>query len=166
MDVLHLLDRLEELIGEGFGVPGTGKVMVDRQRLFELFDELRAAIPDSLEHAQEVLSQQDRLLEEARLGAQHLREEAETAYRHKLDEHDLVRAAHAEAEKLVEQGRRQAQDQAAQAHHEAAERLRQTNEYILLQLRRVETTLNTQLSAIQVAIGEMTEPDHVTPKGA
>ncbi|MSQ10244.1 MAG: hypothetical protein EXR52_04480 [Dehalococcoidia bacterium] len=166
MDVLHLLDRLEELIGEGFGVPGTGRVMVDRQRLFELFDELRASIPDSLEHATEVLQQQDRLLEDARMGAQNLREEAEAAYRQKLDQHDLVRAAHAEAERMVDQGRGQAQEQANQAHHEAAERLRQTNEYILLQLRRVETTLDTQLTAIQVAIGEMTEPDRVTPKGA
>lgn len=166
MDVLHLLDRLEELIGEGFGVPGTGKVMVDRQRLFELFDELRASIPDSLEQATDVLKQRDRLLEDARLGAQNLREEAEAAYRQKLDQHDLVRAAHAEAERIVEQGRRQAQEQATQAHHESTERLRQTNEYILLQLRRVETTLDTQLTAIQVAIGEMTEPDRVTPKGA
>ena len=107
MDILHLLDRLEELIGEGFGVPGTGKVLVDRTRLFELFDELRAAIPESVKHAEEVLAQRDTIMEDAHADAQQVRDEADAYRRQKIDQDDLVRAAREEAENIIEQGKRQ-----------------------------------------------------------
>lgn len=155
MDIMHLLDRLEELIGEGFGVPGTGKVLVDRQRLFDLFDELRAAIPEDVHEAEEVLEQRDQLLEDARAAAKRLRDEADAIYRQKLDEHDLVRAAREEAEKIVEQGRQRGEQVLAKAEAEANDRLHQVNDYTLTQLRRLETALSTQMNTIQQAITDL-----------
>ena len=155
MDILHLLDRLEELIGEGFGVPGTGKVLVDRTRLFELFDELRAAIPESVKHAEEVLAQRDTIMEDAH---------ADAHRRQKIDQDDLVRAAREEAENIIEQGKRRGAEEVAKAEAEAAERLRQVNEYTLLQLRRLETSLTSQLGTIQGAIADLTEADRLTPR--
>ncbi len=163
MDILHLLDRLEELIGQGFGVPGTSKAIVDRQRLYELFDELRSAVPDSVQHAEEVLQQRDTLLDEAREAAKRMREEAEAIYHQRLDSHDLVRAAHVEAERILAEGHQQGAEAVARAEAEATERLNQVNDYTLQQLRKLEGSLTSQLSTIQTAMGQLTDPTR-TPR--
>lgn len=139
-------------MSEATSIPLTSKALVDREQLLALVDEMRASIPEDVQHAQEVLQTQDSLLDEARAGAQRIREEAEAAFRQRLDQHDLVRAAHEEAEKTISTSRQQADDLLARAQRESAERHRELNEYILQQLHRLETSLNAQLTAVRTAI--------------
>ena len=59
MDLLHLIDRLEEQIGEARRLPiGTGSV-IDRRRLLDLVDQLRAAVPQQVREAHGVLEKRD-----------------------------------------------------------------------------------------------------------
>ena len=62
---MHLIDRLEELVGEARRLPiGTG-VVIDRRRLLDLVDQLRAAVPVEVREAQEILKRKDDVLAQA-----------------------------------------------------------------------------------------------------
>lgn len=65
MDILHLVDRLEELFNESRPIWLTHNVIVDEDRMLDLIDQMRVAIPDEVKKAQQVLSQRDRLMAQA-----------------------------------------------------------------------------------------------------
>jgi len=49
--ILHLVDRLEELFNESKSLPLTHKVIVDEERMLELIDQMRLAIPEEIKKA-------------------------------------------------------------------------------------------------------------------
>ena len=51
MDLLHLVDRLEELVGAAHRVPMSKKLLLDQQVLLELIDQIRVAIPKEVKEA-------------------------------------------------------------------------------------------------------------------
>ena len=56
MDILQLIDRLEELFNAAKAVPFTHNVVVDEDRMLELIDQMRIAIPEEVKKAQQVLA--------------------------------------------------------------------------------------------------------------
>ena len=55
MDILHLVDRLEELFNESRPIPFTHNVVVDEDRMLDLIDQMRVAIPDQVKKAQKLV---------------------------------------------------------------------------------------------------------------
>ncbi len=62
MDILHLVDRLEELFNESQSVPLTHRVMVDEDRMLDLIDQMRLAIPEEIKKAQQIINQKERII--------------------------------------------------------------------------------------------------------
>ena len=56
MDILHLVDRLEELFNESRPIPFTHSVIVDEDRMLDLIDQMRVAIPDEVKKAQQAIA--------------------------------------------------------------------------------------------------------------
>lgn len=77
MDILHLVDRLEELFNQSRPIPLTHNVIVDEDRFLEIIDQMRISIPDEVKKAQQVLAQRDRVLAQARSEAEIARREAD-----------------------------------------------------------------------------------------
>ena len=65
MDILQLIDRLEELFNESKTIPLTRSVMVDEDKMLDIIDQMRIAIPDEVKKAQQLLGQRDRVLAQA-----------------------------------------------------------------------------------------------------
>ena len=65
MDILQLIDRLEELFYESKSSPLTRNVMVDEDRMLDIIDQMRIAIPEEVKKAQQLLGQRDRVLAQA-----------------------------------------------------------------------------------------------------
>jgi len=65
MDILHLVERLEELFNESFAIPLTNNVIVNEDRMLEIIDQMRISIPDEVKNAQQVIAQRDRVLAQA-----------------------------------------------------------------------------------------------------
>lgn len=65
MDILHLIDRLEELFNESRAIPFTHNVVVDEEKMLDLIDQMRVAIPEEMRKAQQVMTQRDRILAQA-----------------------------------------------------------------------------------------------------
>ena len=65
MDILHLVDRLEELFNESRTVPFTRNAVVDEDKMLDIIDQMRVTIPNEVKQAQQILSQRDRFLAQA-----------------------------------------------------------------------------------------------------
>ena len=65
MDILQLIDRLEELFNQSKNIPLTRNVMVDEDRMLDIIDQMRIAIPEEVKKAQQLLGQRDRVLAQA-----------------------------------------------------------------------------------------------------
>jgi cell division septum initiation protein DivIVA len=109
MDILQLIDRLEELFNDAKAVPFTHNVVVDEDRMLELIDQMRIAIPEEVKKAQQVMAQRDRVMaqaqEEANRTLQLSRDKAE-----QLIERDIiVQDAQRRAEQILAQARADAE---------------------------------------------------------
>lgn len=130
MDILHLVDRLEELFNESKPIWFTHSVVVDEDRMLDLIDQMRVTIPEEIKKSQQLLSQRDRILAQAQEEASRTialaREKAE-----KLVENDpITQAAQIKAEQIV-----------AQAHLDSEQTKRETDNYILHSLTAMESEL-------------------------
>ena len=65
MDILHLVDRLEELFNNSKPIPLTRNVVVDENAFMDIIDQMRISIPDDIKKAQQVIAQKDRILAQA-----------------------------------------------------------------------------------------------------
>ena len=73
MDILHLVDRLEELFNERRSIPFTHNVIVDEDRMLDIIDQMRISIPEEIKKAQQLLAQRDRILAQAQEEAAEVR---------------------------------------------------------------------------------------------
>jgi len=135
MDILHLVDRLEELFNESRPIPLTHNVIVDEDKILDIIDQMRVTIPEEMKKAQQVLTQRDRILaqaqEEANRTLSLAREKSE-----KLVERDPVsQAAKAQADEII-----------VKAFSEAEKARRDADKYVIDTLLRVEYELERMLN--------------------
>jgi cell division septum initiation protein DivIVA len=101
MDILHLIDRLEEILNESRPIPLTHSVLVDEDRILDLIDQMRVAIPEEVKKAQQVLSQRDRILAQAQEEANRTLALARERSEQLIERDAIVQDAHVRAEQIV-----------------------------------------------------------------
>src|SRR5919108_4493554 len=102
MDILHLVDRLEEIFNAGRPIPLTHKLAVDEDRVLELIDQMRVSIPDEVKKAQQILNQRDRMLAQAQEEAARTVQLAKEKSDQMVERDPLVVAAQARANEIVQ----------------------------------------------------------------
>ncbi len=153
MDILQLIDRLEELFNESKAVPFTHNVVVDEDRMLELIDQMRIAIPDEVKKAQQLIAQRDRVMAQAQ-------EEANRTLalaREKADQ--LV-----QKDSIMADAQRRADQVKAQALAEADNVRAEADNYVLDSLTKLQAELD-KLSN-QVRNGIRTVEDEQMRKAA
>ena len=103
MDILHLVDRLEELFNESKPMPLTHKVMVDEERMLDLIDQMRLAIPDEIKKAQQIINQRDRIIAQAHEEANRTIELSKEQSQKLVDRDEIVERATHRAEDIKRQ---------------------------------------------------------------
>jgi hypothetical protein len=110
MDILHLVDRLEELFNESRPIPLTHNVIVDEDKFLDLIDQMRISIPEEVKKAQQLGAQKDRVMaqaqEEANRTLQLAREKADTL----IEKEGLVQDAKRRSEQILQQARLEAEN--------------------------------------------------------
>lgn len=144
MDILHLVDRLEEVFNEGRPIPLTRKLAVDEDRVLELIDQMRVSIPDEVKKAQQILNQRDKILAQSQ-------EEADRTV--KLAQEKAVQMVEREA--LVEQAKLRAQEVLRQAQMDADGIRADADDYVLDTLTRLETETARSLQQIRNGINKL-----------
>jgi cell division septum initiation protein DivIVA len=139
MDILQLIDRLEELFNDAKALPFTHNVVVDEDRMLELIDQMRIAVPEEVKKAQQVMAQRDRVMaqaqEEANRTLQLAREKAD-----QMIQKDMVmQEAQRRADQIVSQGRAEAEATRADADNYVVDTLMQLQEQIAKMSNQVST---------------------------
>ncbi len=128
-----LIDELEEVLAEGRKVPFSGRLMIDEERILDVIDRMRIALPEELKRARRVIQEQERMLAEAQSRVQQV-----------LEERGLTEAIEAERVRLLQQ----AEGEAAQVRAGADEYARQVLEELDERLIKLTTSVRNGLSAL------------------
>ena len=115
MDILQLIDRLEELFNESKSIPLTRNVMVDEDRMLDIIDQMRIAIPEEVKKAQQLLGQRDRVLAQAQEEANRTLEIARQKADQLTSKELVMQEAQRRADQLLVQARADAENVRSQA---------------------------------------------------
>jgi cell division septum initiation protein DivIVA len=115
MDILHLVDRLEEVFNSGTAIPLSHKLMVDEDRVLEIIDQMRVSIPEEVKKAQQVLAQRDRIMAQAQEEAARTVQLAKEKGEQLVSRENLVASAQSKADQLMEAARADAEQIRAEA---------------------------------------------------
>ena len=140
MDILHLIDRLEELFNESRAIPFTHTVMVDEDRMLDIIDQMRISIPEEIKKSQQLTTQRDRVLAQAQEEANRTLALAREKGEQLVERDSIVQSAQARAEAIIEQARL-----------EVEKLKREADEYSLNTLQQMEVEMERAL--IQVRNG-------------
>ena len=98
---MFLLERLESQIATGTGVPRTRKVLVDRDAVLDLIDQLRVAVPEEVHAARRINAEGERIIEKANDEAGRIAARAQEQAAYLIGERGLTEAAQAEGRQIV-----------------------------------------------------------------
>lgn len=154
MDILHLVDRLEELVNTARQVPLTNNIMVDQDRLIDLIDQMRVSIPDEVKKAQKTLADRDKILAQAK-------EEAERTLMLAREERDkmLMRenvavAAQNKAQQIIDQSKQEGDLIRSDADDYVVESLGELE----AQLERILTQVRNGMNVLRSKRAERQQP--------
>ena len=101
MDVLILIDKLDDLVHSASTLPMTDKVMIDRDQIYDLLDQMRATIPEEIKQARWIVKERQEMLQEAKDEAERLLSEAREESARLASEQEVVKRAERLAEDVM-----------------------------------------------------------------
>jgi len=153
MDILHLIDRLEELFNESRPIPFTHNVIVDEDRMLDLIDQMRVAIPEEVKKAQQLVAQRDRLLAQAQEEANRRLALAQEKSDGLVERDSIVQAAHTRAEQII-----------VQAQSDILVIRQEADDYVLETLQNLEVEMERSLAQIRNGIQLIHQQRNPAPK--
>lgn len=105
MDVLVLIDKLDDMIHNARSVPLTDSVMLDREEIYDLLDQMRATIPEEIKQARWIVKERQEMLAEAKQEAERILSEAQERAERLASETEIVRLAEKHAQQIMEDAR-------------------------------------------------------------
>ena len=141
MDIMHLVDRLEELINKSRAIWFTHNVVVDEDRILDLIDQMRVAIPEEVKKAQQQIAQRDRILAQANEEANRTLAIAREKGDQLVARDAIVQAAQVRAEQIL-----------IQAKAEATHVRQEADDYVVDTLRRLEMEMDRMLGQVRNGI--------------
>jgi len=152
MDILHLVDRLEELFNESKPIWFTRSVIVDEDRLLDLIDQMRITIPEEIKKSQQLLAQRDRVLAQAQEESNRTIALAREKSEKLVDKDPTTLAAQVKAEQII-----------AMARQESDQTRRDADEYVIQTLIALQTELEKSLNQVKNGILALQTEKKKTP---
>jgi cell division septum initiation protein DivIVA len=141
MDILHLVDRLEELLNQSRPLWFTRSVIVEEDRILDIIDQMRVAIPEEVKKAQQIQAQRDRILAQAQEEANRTIAIAREKSDQLVERDAIVQTAQARAEQIH-----------IQARSEVEKTRLEADQYVVDTLTRLEVELDRYLNQVRNGI--------------
>ncbi|MDI6601408.1 MAG: ATPase [Thermoanaerobacteraceae bacterium] len=110
MEVLELLQKMEDLLNKSVSIPISGKILVDRDVLLKIIQDLRLCLPDDLKRAEWIQNHKQEILLEAQQQSDVIISEAEKKIKLMVDDEEIVKMAKAEAEEIIASAQKNAKE--------------------------------------------------------
>ena len=155
MEISSLIEKLEEVISSGTGVPATGRVLIEREKLTELVKQIRIAIPADIQEAHDLLQMRENVINQALLDAKRIRSTAEEEARARVAESEITKDARKQSEEIIEQAQRKAQRILDETDTQANARRAGASQYAQAPLQKLEQELAQVIDTIRNGIEVM-----------
>lgn len=141
MDILQLVDRLEELFNKSRPIPLTNNVIVDEDKMLDLIDQMRVAIPDEVKKAQKLIAERDRTMAQATEEAQRTLQLAKEKSAGLVERDSIVATAENRGREILQQ-----------AELDAEATRQQADDYVIEVLTNLEMELERVLNQVRNGI--------------
>lgn len=155
MDILHLVDRLEELFNNSRPIPLSRSVVVDENAFMDIIDQMRISIPEDIKKSQQINAQKDRILAQAQEEANRTLALAREKSEKMIEKSEVFMAAQAKAAQITEQARREAKQTQLDA-----------DRYVVETLTKLEAEMNRILAQVRNGIKTLQAEQQITPPEA
>ncbi len=149
MDITNVIDRLDALLNTSRKMPGTHSRLVDADKVMELVEQLRLAVPQDVKSAQEVIAKKDSILDQAQIDARRTKAQAETEYASRLDQNEVVAAARRKAQGLAEEAEHKSNKLTEQAESDARRTRMEVDAYAVQTLRDLDRELTAVITTVR-----------------
>ena len=138
-DVLELIEMLYTMVTEAWGVPlGNEKCIVERDKVLNLLDDIKAQLPTELAEAKRMVANRDEYVGNAKREAESIRRAADERAKAIVEEQEIVRAAKQRSNELL-----------TTAESRTRELYRVANAYVDDALRRTEEAISSALGEVR-----------------
>jgi vacuolar-type H+-ATPase subunit H len=100
--MMDYIEILEELVEHSRSVPFSSKISVERDKLFEIINDMRMNIPNEVRQAQRIIEDHDKIITEAKSKANAIIKEATMQAHDLVDDHEIYKMAMEESQALME----------------------------------------------------------------
>ncbi|MFD4574064.1 ATP synthase F0 subunit B [Streptomyces sp. NPDC058417] len=137
MDVQKKLDEIVTAVSSARSMPMSASCVVNRADLLALLEEVRAALPDSLAQAQELIGGREQMVEQARQEADRIISTAHVERGSLISDTEIARRSQAEADRILAEARKDAEEVRAEA-----------DDYVDSKLANFEVVLTKTLGSV------------------
>ena len=152
MEITNLIDQLENLISSGTGVPTTGRIFLEKERLANLIQALKDAVPLDIQEAQDLLKMRENLINQALQEGRRIKSVAEEEAKTRLAENTILKEAEAMSQEILEKTKGQAQDILADTETQAIKQREEADLYSKGTLEKLEEELYTMINTVRHGI--------------
>jgi cell division septum initiation protein DivIVA len=154
------------MVAEGRRMPIGAGVVVDRRRLLDLVDQMRAALPNEIKEADDLLRRRDEVLQRGEEDAQIKLRRAQEQIDELLSHDAIVREAQARADMLVREAEarcdrmlldteNQAKSRMAEAEKLSGDQMDEADRYAAEMLRRLDEQLQLFGKNVRTALDSL-----------
>lgn len=131
----ELVNMLYDMVSDAWSLPfGGEKCLIEREKVLDLVEEIRANLPQDLEQARTIVESRNEILDQAKKDADAIKSVAEERARRMVSESEIVLTSRQKANEII-----------ATAEARAKELRRSANDYAEDTLRRLEGVMEKAL---------------------
>ncbi len=153
MDIQQLVDRLEQLLNDSTRLPLSAYLLVNEDKIYNLIDQLRVAIPEEIKRANRVEADKDRILAQAHEEAERIRGLAKQEAGELVKRDSITQSSQQRADNILERARRDADA----LRHDA-------DSYVLEVLTRLEEDLLRSLAVVRNGLNKVQKEAETEPQ--
>ena len=148
----QMIDQIEDFIDScRYQTFSKTNIIVDKDEMDALLEELRAKTPDEIRHYQRIIANKEAILDDAKRKAEEMINEATAHTNELVNEHEIMQQAYAQANEIVRMATQQAQDILDKAVSESdaqREAFRQYMEGMLADLEKSTISARNNMTSI------------------
>lgn len=142
----QIIEEIEEYVESCKAAPfSSGKILVNKEELMELINELRSKTPEEIKRYQKIISNKEAILADAQAKADQIIAQAQVQTTELVSEHQIMQQAYAQANEVVMLATKQAQDILDGATNEANSLRLSVMTYADGQLKGLEELLTSSI---------------------
>jgi vacuolar-type H+-ATPase subunit H len=165
MKFLDFLDGLEEILSKGKKVPGTKQMVVERQKVATLVDQLRTSVPQEVHDAKQILIRGESIVKGAENIAKQIHSDAVQEHRKKIDDSEVLSQAHEEALQIKLDAEKSADQIRNRARSEAAKAIVEIDQYSEQSLTKLESQIVSLREQMDELHGDLTNIENSVDAG-